>query len=119
MANNKVVSEFNGRKGWRRSTALNDLLDVYDLCNRSVQEGAFRGTHPDVVRNAFQVVRYAFREWAVGKRDERVLNALMYGELKEKYFDPIQHEVTYFVEDESQAKAIEDLLKDKGFEELR
>lgn len=114
-----ITNGESGNKGYHRRNTEKDLWEIYSLCERRLHDGCFY-YDPIAMRNAFQVVRYAFREWGVGKRPERVLNALMYASpkiKKEEKLEVVVGDSVIFCEDAKKAKQIEEILRGEGYEE--
>ena len=115
-----ITNGETGAKGYQHGNTERDLQSVYSLCERRLREGCFAPYSPDAMRNAFQVVRYAFRVWGVGKKPERVLNALMYASPKIKKIEKLEivvEDAVIFCEDAEKAQQIEELLRGEGYKE--
>ncbi len=69
------------------------------------------------LRNAFQVFRYAFREWALTREEGVVLRALMVRDSRVREVKSYGTEMVISVDDEESADAIAQLLKRDGYTE--
>lgn len=92
-------------------TTSEDVQAVYALTEQRLKESGLYQYDWGAMRNAMQVFRYALREWAEGKRKERVLAAVMHSEAlpKKIKFGVITHEVV-ICDDEEKAQIIKELL---------
>lgn len=68
------------------------------------------------LRNAFQVFRYAFREWALSQDRGVVLRALMLADARAKEVRCNSREMVIQVEDDGVAEALTRLLEGDGYE---
>jgi len=99
---------------WKRCGGQ-DVLDIYALMEQRLKDAGLYQYDWAAMRNAFQVMRYAMHEWAVGKDDKRVLNALMYGgdnprdESKEVEMFFID-EILRYADTEDEKRDLEELL---------
>lgn len=80
-----------------------DVQAVYALTEQRLKESGLYQYDWGAMRNAMQVFRYSLREWAEGKRKERVLAAVMHSEFpKPKIkFGVITHGVMFCGEEET------------------
>lgn len=69
------------------------------------------------LRNAFQVFRYAFREWALGNDRGVVLRALMLADSRAREVRSKNREMVIQVEDSEIGEALERLLEADGYVE--
>lgn len=69
------------------------------------------------LRNAFQVFRYAFREWALGNDRGVVLRALMLADSRAREVRSNSREMVIQVDDPEVGKALERLLEGDGYVE--
>ena len=112
------LSENDGYKGWNRCDAERDILEIYRRCEAKVPKEMFCCGKKRCVRELFQLFRYVMRDWGVGKRSEKVLNAIMYADpiIKKEEIERVE-EAVIFVEDVEAAKQIEELLRGEGYQE--
>lgn len=98
--------------------AEDDVRAIYELTERKLKESGLYQYDWGAMRNAMQVFRYSLREWAEGKRKERVLAAIMHSEMpKPKMrFGVITHEVI-ICDDEYKAQILKELLKNGNTED--
>lgn len=100
------------------SEAGRDVLEIYSLAEERLKKSCI--PHDLIqLRNAFQVFRYAFREWALTKEEGVVLRALMFrdnsvGEVKRILG---MEEIIIECEDEDVGNALAKLLGRNGYEE--
>ena len=69
------------------------------------------------LRNAFQVFRYAFREWALGRGEGEVLRALMLSDVRAREVKSNGKEMVIQCADPELAEALEELLRRDGYTE--
>jgi hypothetical protein len=99
--------------------AEKDVIDVYKLAEERIKLSPIPCSLVQL-RNAFQVFRYAFREWAMGKKEGVVLRALMLADARAKEVRSVfgAEENVIYCEDSDAALVIERLLKIDGYEDL-
>lgn len=103
------------------------LNEIYESAERSINGGMIGWSYGrEELMNAFQVFRYAMREWALKHREGTVLRMLMLNEdairevecrTKKRMSVERCEEVGILCDDERAAKAIETVLKDFGYVE--
>jgi hypothetical protein len=115
---NMNIAEGDGYKGWNRCHTKNDVMEIYRICEKKLGKELFCCGDNKCARELFQMFRYALREWGVGKRSERVLNAIMYADpiIKKEEIESVG-EAVIFTEDKEVAQQIEELLRGSGYEE--
>jgi hypothetical protein len=101
--------------------AMGDLLEVYEAAEERLS-GSCIGRELIQARNAFQVFRYAFREWALDKSTGVVLRALMLaenagGEVSCNLKTSPAEEMVIQCDDEIAAEVISLILETHGYEE--
>ena len=96
-------------------TEEKDILVIYKLMEKRLKESGLYQYDWAAMRNAFQVMRYAFREWSYGKSDSRILKALRYGE------QPVElvREHKLIVEDDCVAEEIKLILETEDYGNLK
>jgi hypothetical protein len=112
------IVEGDGFKGWNECNAKKDVMEIYRKCEGKLSKELFCCGNKECVRELFQMFRYALREWGVGKREERVMNAIMYAEpIIKKEEIQSDGEAVIFVEDKGVAQIIEEMLRGEGYQE--
>jgi hypothetical protein len=98
--------------------AERDIIDIYKLAELRMKESCIPCSLVQL-RNAFQVFRYAFREWALSREEGVVLRALMLTDSRSREVSPFLAAEGKVVvcDDEETAEAIERLLRNDGYEE--
>ena len=99
--------------------AEKDVIDVYKLAEERIKLSPIPCSLVQL-RNAFQVFRYAFREWAMGKKEGVVLRALMLADSRAKEVRSVfgAEENVIYCEDGEMAEVIEKLLRVDGYDDL-
>ncbi len=98
--------------------AERDVIEIYKIAEARVK-GSVIPSDMVQLRNAFQVFRYAFREWALRKEGGVVLRALMLADARAKEVRSVfgAEENVIYCEDSEVAEVIEKLLIGEGYEE--
>jgi hypothetical protein len=80
--------------------------------------GCFKWNREEL-RNAFQVLRYAIKEWAEDKPREVVWQMIMFEDSRGREVSPILEETenVIYCEDEGTAEVLEEMLRKEGYEE--
>ena len=98
--------------------AEKDVIDIYKLAEERMASSCIPYSLVQL-RNAFQVFRYAFREWALGKEEGVVLRALMLCDSRARevksIFAPVEMVIHYSAVEG--ADVIEELLGMDGYTE--
>jgi hypothetical protein len=100
--------------------AEKDVLAIYKLAEKRLGAGCFKW-NVEELRNAFQVFRYAFKEWASDKEEGVVLKALMFDDFRSREVDidipkeEVEEQVIYCA-DPDLAVLLEQLLRTGGYE---
>ena len=99
--------------------AEKDVIEIYKLAEERIKLSPIPCSLVQL-RNAFQVFRYAFREWAMGKGEGVVLRALMLADSRAKEVRSVfgAEENVIYCEDSEAALLIERLLKIDGYEDI-
>ena len=98
------------------SKAEKDIIDIYRLAEEKMALSAI--PHSLVqLRNAFQVFRYAFREWALSNDRGVVLRALMLCDSRAREVKQNSTEMVIQCESEEIGEALAKLLESDGYEE--
>ncbi len=96
--------------------AVRDVMNVYELAEERMKASCIPFDAIQL-RNAFQVFRYAFREWGMTKDPGVVLRALFFSENRVREVKQNPAEVVFQVEDKEIAESLENLLRGYGYEE--
>lgn len=96
--------------------AEKDIIDIYKLAEEKMRVSPIPYSLVQL-RNAFQVFRYAFREWALTKDQGVVLRALMLSDARAREVRSNNSEMVIQCADPELAEALEELLKGDGYEE--
>jgi len=98
--------------------AEKDVIDIYKLAEDRIKLSPIPCSLVQL-RNAFQVFRYAFREWAMGKKEGVVLRALMLADARAREVRSVfgAEENVIYCEDSGIAEALTRLLEGDGYEE--
>lgn len=102
----------------KKENELGELGKIFEIAERASRGGCLRIGRRNL-RNAFQVLRYAIRDWAVGKEAGVVLRTL--GIMKKAGGEVSPHitEAIIRVDDEKSAEEIKRLLEAHGYEETK
>lgn len=92
-------------------------VEVYELAEKRLGAGCL-GWNREELRNAFQVLRYAIREWACDKPRGVVWQMLMSGGKKEQEVEAVlgASENILYCDDEQTAEVLEEMLRKEGYE---
>lgn len=93
-----------------------DVMEVYSIAERHSLNSCIP-IDSETLRCAFQLVRYAFREWACNKSDGVVLRMLRHGNRGEGEVGSYYREMVIQCEDNEKAEAIAQLLREDGYVE--
>jgi hypothetical protein len=96
--------------------ASKDVIDIYKLAEEKMKLSPIPYSLVQL-RNAFQVFRYAFREWALTQDRGVVLRALMVADERAREVRSNGKEMVIQVEDDGVAEALTRLLEGDGYEE--
>lgn len=96
--------------------AERDVIDIYRIAEERMERSAIPCDAVQL-RNAFQIFRYAMREWALGNDRGVVLRALMLCDARAREVKRNYTEMVIQVEEEEIGEAIGELLKRNGYEE--
>ena len=101
-------------------------VEVYGIAEKKLGYTDLRGCYQKCLwckkaqlRNAFQVYRYAIKEWAEDKPREVVWQMLMHEDCRAREVSPIlgDSENVIYCEDESTGEILEEMLRKEGYEE--
>jgi len=98
--------------------AEKDVIDVYKLAEKRLGAGCFRW-NVEELRNAFQVLRYAVREWAADKSRGVVWRMLMFEDMKGREVvvdNKNPEERVIYCADPELAEVLEELIRKDGYE---
>lgn len=95
--------------------AIADVIGVYKMAEERMKMSPIPYSLVQL-RNAFQVFRYAFREWAKDEDRGVVLRALMVADERAKEVKSGITEMTIQCEDRDVAEALARLLESDGYE---
>jgi hypothetical protein len=96
--------------------ASKDVIDIYKLAEEKMKLSPIPYSLVQL-RNAFQVFRYAFREWSLTQDRGVVLRALMLADARAKEVRCNSREMVIQVDDSDVALALERLLEGDGYTE--
>jgi predicted transcriptional regulator len=96
--------------------AEKDVIEIYKLAEEKMKLSPIPYSLVQL-RNAFQVFRYAFREWALGNDRGVVLRALMLADARAREVRSNGKEMVIQVDDPDVAIALERLLEGDGYVE--
>lgn len=96
--------------------AEKDIIDIYKLAEEKMKKSPIPYSLVQL-RNAFQVFRYAFREWALQNDRGVVLRALMLADARAREVRSNNQEMVIQCDDSDVALAIERLLEADGYVE--
>lgn len=104
--------------------AEKDVIDIYKLAEEKMGLADLRKPYRSCnacqihqLRNAFQVFRYAMREWALGNDRGVVLRALMLADSRAREVRSNSTEMVIQCESEDVGAALARLLESDGYEE--
>ena len=100
----------------QREKAIEDALEVYRIAEERMVASAIPCSLVQL-RNAFQVFRYAWREWAADKDRGVVLRAFMVADERAREVRSDSTELMIQCEDAEMGIALEILLRGYGYEE--
>lgn len=93
-----------------------DVIDIYKLAEEKMQSSPIPYSLVQL-RNAFQVFRYAFREWALGNDRGVVLRALMLADSRAREVKCNSKEMVIQCADPELGEALARLLERDGYVE--
>jgi hypothetical protein len=98
--------------------AAEGCVEVYRIAEEKLGLGCFKWNREEL-RNAFQVLRYAIKEWAEDKPRGVVWQMLMSGENdgQEVGADLADSENVIYCEDAETGAMLEEMLRKEGYEE--
>ena len=96
--------------------AERDVIEIYKLAEEKMALSPIPYSLVQL-RNAFQVFRYAFREWAMGNDRGVVLRALMLCDSRAREVRSNSTEMVIQVDDKDIGIALSRLLESDGYEE--
>ena len=96
--------------------AEKDIIEIYKLAEEKMQRSPIPYSLVQL-RNAFQVFRYAFREWALGNDRGVVLRALMLVDSRAREVKSNGKEMVIQCQDDGIADALARLLEGDGYVE--
>jgi len=98
--------------------AERDVVEVYELAEKRLGAGCMKWNREEL-RNAFQVFRYAVREWAADKSRGVVWQMLMFEDCRArevKVDNKNLEEQVIYCADPSLAEVLEELIRKDGYE---